>query len=139
MPAQCSQLVSTTNAWEVDVIRRELRLLGGRGALGGRAFDILEALVRSPGELVSKDELMDRVWAGAIVEENTLQVHISALRKALGPSRGLLKTVSGRGYRLLGDWTLAQHGAPAARLDRAVTPLPANPQLSSNLPAPGTS
>ncbi len=49
---------------------------------------------------------MDSVWPGAVVMENTLQVHAAAVRKALGPYRGLLKTESGRGYRLLGDWTL---------------------------------
>jgi predicted ATPase len=49
---------------------------------------------------------MARVWPGATVEDNTLQFHISAIRKALGPDRGMLKTASGRGYRLLGAWTL---------------------------------
>jgi predicted ATPase len=51
---------------------------------------------------------MDRVWPGAIIEDNTLQFHISAIRKALGPDRGMLKTASGRGYRLLGGWTFRQ-------------------------------
>src|SRR5262249_17678511 len=58
--------------------------------------------------LVTKDALMNGVWPGAVVMENTLQVHIVALRKALGPYRNLLKTESCRGYRLLGSWTL-QH------------------------------
>jgi predicted ATPase len=47
---------------------------------------------------------MGRIWPGAIVGENTLHVHISAVRKALGADRGMLKTASGRGYRLLGSW-----------------------------------
>jgi predicted ATPase len=51
---------------------------------------------------------MEHVWPGAIVEENTLQFHISAIRKALGADRDLLKTVSGRGYHLLGPWTVRQ-------------------------------
>jgi non-specific serine/threonine protein kinase len=55
--------------------------------------------------LVLKDELMRGVWPGAIVEENTLQAHIAAIRKALGAGRDSLKTVSGRGYRLVGNWT----------------------------------
>ena len=70
--------------------------------VGGRAFEIIEVLAQSAGELVTKDELMDRIWPGAIVMDNTLQVHTAAVRKALGPYRGLLKTESGRGYRLLG-------------------------------------
>ncbi len=60
---------------------------------------------------------MERVWPGAIVEENTLQFHISAIRKALGADRGLLKTVSGRGYRLLGTWTVRQATEAEHRVD----------------------
>jgi len=67
---------------------------------------MIKALAQSGGELVTKDELMDRIWPGAIVMENTLQVHAGAIRKALGPYRSLLKTEFGRGYRLLGDWTV---------------------------------
>ena len=81
-----------------------MRSRGVSVPIGSRAFEILEVLVRSGGELVGKYHLMDRVWPGAVVEENTLQFHISAIRKALGADRGLLKTVSGRGYRLLGRW-----------------------------------
>ena len=72
--------------------------------IGSRAFEILEILVRSGGDLIGKYQLMEQVWPGAVVQENTLQFHISAIRKALGTDRGLLKTVSGRGYRLLGRW-----------------------------------
>src|ERR1700722_3185265 len=89
---------------EIDLGRRELRILGSSVPIGGRAFEMIEVLARSAGELVTKDELMTRVWPGAIVGESTLQVHISALRKALGPCRALLKTESGRGYRLTGGW-----------------------------------
>jgi non-specific serine/threonine protein kinase len=92
--------------WEVDLARRELRTRGVLVPLGGRAFQIFAVLVQSGGELVTKDELMARVWPGAIVEENKLQVHISAVRKALGTDRGALRTSFGRGYRLVGDWTI---------------------------------
>jgi predicted ATPase len=57
---------------------------------------------------------MERVWPGAIVGEGTLHVHISAVRKALGQDRAMLKTVSGRGYRLLGSWTPQQREATTA-------------------------
>src|SRR5918911_4938249 len=67
-------------------------------SIGGRAFDILAALAAVAGETVSKDALLDQVWPGLIVEENNLQVHISALRKALGGE--WIITVPGRGYRL---------------------------------------
>ena len=68
-------------------------------------------MARSVGELVTKDELMNRIWPGAVVMDATLHVHAAAVRKALGPYRGLLKTESRRGYRLLGDWTVRRHDA----------------------------
>ena len=121
-------------SWEVDLARRELRTNGTAVPLGTRAFDVVEVLVQSAGELVTKDEIMRRVWSRAIVEESTLQVHISAIRKALGPDRGLLKTVFGRGYRLLGHWPLTQG---PVRPDPVVLQIVSAPVASSsNLPLP---
>ena len=102
-------LVYACEPWEIDLGRRELRSRGAPVVLGHRAFEIVEVLAQAGGQLVSKDDLMERIWPGAIVGDNTLHVHISAVRKALGPDRGMLKTSSGRGYRLLGSWT-ARHG-----------------------------
>jgi predicted ATPase/DNA-binding winged helix-turn-helix (wHTH) protein len=109
MLGQSIRPVYASDECEIDLARRELRILGSPVPVGGRAFEIMEVLAQSAGELVTKDELMNRVWPGAVVMENTLQVHAAAVRKALGPFRGLLKTESGRGYRLLGDWTVRQH------------------------------
>src|ERR1700754_4013585 len=106
--------VYASGPWEIDLGQRELRLHGTPVPLGGRAFEIIEALVEAGSELVAKDDLMSRVWPGAVVEDNTLHVHVSAVRRALGTDRGLLKTVSGRGYRLLGNWSIVQ-GSPIAR------------------------
>ena len=77
----------------------ERRLLAGGEPvhLGPHAFDLLLAFVERSGSLVTKDELLSRVWPRVIVEENTLQVHISSLRKVLG--RDAIDTVPGRGYR----------------------------------------
>ena len=61
----------------------------------------LESLPEADGERVSKDELIDKVWARVAVEENNLQAQMSAIRKALGPDRDLISTEFGRGYRLL--------------------------------------
>src|SRR5262252_1519429 len=102
--------VYASDECEIDLARRELRVLGSPVPVGGRAFEVIEILAQSAGELVTRDELMSRVWPGAIVLENTLRVHTAAVRKALGPYRGLLKTESGRGYRLLGSWTVQHHG-----------------------------
>jgi predicted ATPase/DNA-binding winged helix-turn-helix (wHTH) protein len=106
--------VYALGGWEVDLVRRELRARGVPVPISGRAFDIIEVLVQSDGELVTKGDLAARVWPGTMVEENTLQVHISAIRKVLGPDREMLKTASGRGYRLLGAWTFRQEDTSAA-------------------------
>lgn len=65
--------------------------------LGPRAFDLLVALAERPGQLVSKETLLDLVWAHLVVEENNLQVQVSTLRKLLGSDA--IATVPGRGYR----------------------------------------
>ena len=83
--------------------RRELLADGRPMKLGGREFDLLLALIEVPGAVIGKEELMNRVWAGRIVEENSLQGAISALRKAFGADRDLIRTVAGRGYQFTGE------------------------------------
>jgi predicted ATPase/DNA-binding winged helix-turn-helix (wHTH) protein len=84
---------------------RERRLLAGCEpvVLGGRAFDLLLALIEGHGNVLSKDALMARVWPDRVVEESNLQVHMSALRKAFGPEHKLIRTVCGRGYQFTGE------------------------------------
>lgn len=70
--------------------------------LTGRAFDLLTALVENAGHLVSKNDLLFRVWPGVVVEEVNLSVNISALRKALSQDAGAadwIETVPRQGYR----------------------------------------
>jgi len=108
--------------FRLDLARRELRRDQTLVRLGSRALDILCVLASAGGKVVSKDELMERVWAGVVVEEHNIQVHISALRRALaedGDGESRIVTVSGRGYRFLGspdppaaDITAAEPGAP---------------------------
>src|ERR1051326_3951370 len=86
------------------VARRELLAHGVPVVLGQRAVEILLALVRRHGQLVTKQELMSEVWPDRVVEENNLQVHISALRKILdadSDGERYLLTVAGRGYRFV--------------------------------------
>jgi TolB-like protein len=86
--------------------------------LGSRAFDLLLALVEAGGELVTKEALLRRAWPDAIVEENNLQVQISALWKAFGEdAQRLIATIPGRGYRFTGA---VQPHAPAS--DHAAGP-----------------
>jgi len=87
--------------FQIDLELRTLWCDGERVPLGSRAFDILAMVVKAGGRLVTKDELMDAVWPNTIVEENNIQVHLSALRKILGADRDLILTVPGRGYQLV--------------------------------------
>jgi predicted ATPase/DNA-binding winged helix-turn-helix (wHTH) protein len=86
---------------DIDLARREARIDGKTVRVGNRAFDILELLIEAQGGLVSKEAILARVWPETVVGDNNLQVHMSALRKLLGDSRDLIKTVAGRGYRLV--------------------------------------
>lgn len=81
--------------------RRELVVDGEPISIGSRAYEIAYLLVEAKGQLVSKNEIMRRVWPATFVEENSIQVAISALRKALGKHASAIRTVSGRGYRLV--------------------------------------
>lgn len=98
---------------EIRTAQRQLLVQGRSVALGARAFDLLEALARRAGQLVSKNELLDLVWPDTIVEENNLAAQVSQLRKALGPE--VIATVPGRGYRFaaLGPPLPATIGRPA--------------------------
>src|SRR5882762_6143202 len=113
MSEQLPQPVYEFGGWEVDLARRELRSRGDPVPLGSRAFGIFAVLVQSAGKLVTKDEIMSRVWAGVLVQDNALEVHICAVRKALGPDRGTLKTSFGRGYLLVGDWRIRKESTVA--------------------------
>ncbi len=89
--------------FRLDLDRRELLRDGQPVRIYRRALGILCALAEAKGEIVSKDELLARLWPDRIVEEGNLHVHVSALRKALdehGEGNSLVATVPGRGYRL---------------------------------------
>ena len=83
------------------ILRREDKVL----PLGGRALDILIYLAERPGEVIAKQELMDRVWSDVTVEEGSLRVHVAAIRKALGDGQfgnRCIANIKGRGYSLVG-------------------------------------
>src|SRR5438067_3238249 len=82
---------------EVKPSERQLLVEGRPAAVGARAFDVLMALIDHRDRVVTKNELLDLVWPGLVVEENNLQVQVSTLRKLLGTQS--VATVPGRGYR----------------------------------------
>lgn len=103
--------------FRLDLKGRGLSRDGKSIPLGSRALDILGVLASARGDVVTKDQLMERVWPGRVVEENNIQVHISALRKALddgNDSQSHVVTVPGRGYRLIGVQSLATAGETKA-------------------------
>jgi non-specific serine/threonine protein kinase len=100
--------------FELQPDERRLLNSGRPVHLGPHAFDVLIVLVEQAGRLVRKDELLERVWPRVVVEENTLQAHISALRKILGPDS--IATISGRGYRFTPEVNkVAQHAASSPK------------------------
>lgn len=99
------------------------RLLTRDGApveVGARALDILIALVSTPNNVISKKDLLSRVWPGVTVEESNLRVHMASLRKALGDGKDgarYITTLAGRGYCFVAPVSRADsapEGAPAA-------------------------
>jgi predicted ATPase/DNA-binding winged helix-turn-helix (wHTH) protein len=116
--------------------RRELLAEGQPIKLGGRAFDVLMALIEARGAVVGKDALMARVWPDRIVEENNLQAQISALRAAFGAERGLIRTVSGRGYQFTADIRILP-ASPDERAGAGVAAAqPTSTAQRTNLPEP---
>jgi len=81
--------------------RREVLADGRPIELGGRAFDVLMALIEANGVVVSKEELIGHAWPGRVIEEGNLRAQIRALRAALGEP-DLIRTVAGRGYQFTG-------------------------------------
>ncbi|WP_426230434.1 response regulator [Pararhizobium sp. DWP3-4] len=80
---------------------RQLLMDGRPQEIGGRAFDLLMVLLKSNGGIVSKDEILNKVWPSMIVEECNLRFQVKSLRRALGPDGDKIKTVVRRGYMLI--------------------------------------
>lgn len=125
MPSTPAATSLTFGPFALDRERRLLSAGGQPVAIGSRALDILLALIDADGELLSKDQLLARVWADVTVDESTLRVHIAGLRKALGDGRDGARYVlneQGRGYRFV---------APIVRPDAAPATAPAAPHAAA--------
>lgn len=111
--------------YEIRPDERRLLAAGSAVTVGARAFDLLLCLIEQRGQVVSKEELLRRVWPRQVVEENNLSVHMSALRKLLGPEA--VATVVGRGYRFV---------LPVRELTPADAPILPGPDESRTLELP---
>jgi predicted ATPase len=94
--------------------------------IGARAFGILIALASRPGELLTKGELIAKVWPDTRVDRVNLRATVTALRKALGDTDGrLISTDTGRGYRFTADLRQpAKALPPRATVETAMHRLP---------------
>ena len=107
----------------LDTAGRRLTRDGQRMAVPGKAWQILLMLAEAGGRLVSHDTFRARLWPNAVVEDRTLTVHMSTLRKALGDgSSSLIETVSREGYPL---------AAPLRVLPQAVLQADPPPPIAS--------
>jgi len=114
--------------------RRRQLLLGSKPVqLGSRAFETLLILVRAEGKVISKDELLRRVWPGTVVDDTNVTVQISAIRKALGNGWDLVRTDAGRGYRFTGAVRKVANAAAAIPKLSHVRTLT---EATTNLPTP---
>jgi predicted ATPase/DNA-binding winged helix-turn-helix (wHTH) protein len=142
MPAQPeapTDLASTEVRWYFGAFvlweaQRRLERAGEAVRLGPRSFDLLLQLIKRAGEFLSKDDLLAAVWAGVVVEEASVRVHMSTLRKVLGEPvdsdecKEWISNVPLRGYRFNGRVRRETTGIPAQPVapqpNPGFTPLP---------------
>ncbi|MDP3812187.1 MAG: winged helix-turn-helix domain-containing protein [Hydrogenophaga sp.] len=131
-PDATSQRVVTFGPFALDIRRRALTEHGRPVRIGSRALDLLCVFVERHGEIISRDELVARVWPDTVVEETSLRVHVYALRKVLGDGHQgarYILNVPGRGYSFT-----AQLGTAAPVAEPPDVSLPQEPLPMHNLP-----
>jgi TolB-like protein len=119
----------------VDTDRREIRRGTAIVSPGPQVFDLLVYLIRNRDRVVSKDDLLEAVWRGRIVSEQTLTSHINAARKAIGDSgdeQRLIRTVPRKGFRFVGEVREAR----ATTASAVAAPPPATPVATEALALP---
>jgi predicted ATPase/DNA-binding winged helix-turn-helix (wHTH) protein len=121
-----SELVFSFSVFELLLARQQLLEDGRPLVVGSRAIGLLQALLEDAGKLVTKEQLIAKVWPGVWVDEANLRVHIGALRKALGDGRTgrrFILNVPGRGYRFI---------EPVVKSNNAAISLPADVEATRN-------
>src|ERR1700736_1058883 len=100
-----SKLLYIFEGYALDTDRRELRHGNAIVCVQPQVFDLLEFLIRNRDRVVSKDDMLDAVWAGRIVSESALTTRINAARAALGDNgeeQRLIRTLPRKGIRFVG-------------------------------------
>jgi DNA-binding winged helix-turn-helix (wHTH) protein len=113
-PAEQARDVVSFGPFRLVASERLLTKDGAPVEVGARTLDVLIALVSRPNEVVSKRDLLARVWPDVTVEESSLRFHIAALRKALGDGRDgarYITTSAGRGYCFVAPVARSNDGA----------------------------
>jgi len=103
--------------WRIDPAANELSKSGQSARIEPKAMQVLMVLANHPGRVVSRDELLSRVWSGVIVGDEALTQTIIKLRKALGDSSrspSYIETISKQGYRLVAPVQVMQTAAATA-------------------------
>jgi len=117
----------------LDPDRRELTRATEAVTIGPQVFDLLTFLVHNRERVVSKDDLLQAVWAGRTVSESTLTSHINAARKAVGDNgdeQRLIRTVARKGFRFVGDVIEVLDGGVAPSIEPAGSSDASAPPLS---------
>ena len=110
----------------------ELRIDGNVVAVEPQVFDILKLFAERPGDLITRDELVDAIWDGRIVSDSAISARISAARSAIGDDGGsqrLIKTVPRRGFRFLGEVVSVGNGNPSPSVESPPSPAQATQRI----------
>src|ERR1700739_2601252 len=119
----CSNEVVSFGPFRLFAAARLLKKADELLPLGGRALDILVALVERPGEVVTHRDLLSRVWPDVSVEEANLRGHVAGLRKVLGDGHDgarYVANVPGRGYCFVAPVTRSTAHPPPPSPEAAV-------------------
>jgi DNA-binding winged helix-turn-helix (wHTH) protein len=120
----------------LDTDRRELSREQVPIAVEPQVFDLVVHLMQNRDRVVSKDELIDKIWHGRSVSESTLTSRINAARKAIGDngaSQALIRTITRKGFRFVGDVQM-QLGASAPEPVRIAQPQPSRCRIGQRSP-----
>ena len=141
-PISLSEEVYEFDRFRLDAAHRMLYENDQPVALAPKVIETLIALVEKRGEVVSKVELMNRVWADSAVEESNLTQNIYLLRKALGngtAGKPLIESFRRRGYRFNGEVRAREQAVPLVKEEKAngkATEVQAMAEATRTLPAP---